>query len=140
MFRTALETATALSIDNVRCRQILPVLSRCAVCKKAPGKAHLKETHKYERDQTMPRWHGWHAFRRGLATDLNRAPIKVAQGALRHADPAVTMRHYAKTVDDDVRQAIEARAQVLETALENSLTDTSRTLKTASRPESVSVN
>ena len=28
--------------------------------------------HKYERNKTLPQWHGWHAFRRGLATNLHR--------------------------------------------------------------------
>jgi integrase len=41
-------------------------------------------------------WHGWHSFRRGLATtlfDLGVDP-EVASKILRHADSAVTRRHY----------------------------------------------
>ena len=42
------------------------------------------------------RWHGWHGWRRGLATilfDLGVDP-EVASKILRHADSAVTRRHY----------------------------------------------
>lgn len=42
------------------------------------------------------RWHGWHAFRRGLATNLYglRVPPKVIQRILRHAAVETTNRHY----------------------------------------------
>ena len=42
------------------------------------------------------RWHGWHGWRRGLATilfDLGVDP-EIASDILRHADSAVTRRHY----------------------------------------------
>lgn len=41
-------------------------------------------------------WRGWHAFRRGLATNLYNLGVKpeVAQTILRHADAATTRRHY----------------------------------------------
>src|SRR5262249_39127655 len=99
IFRTGL--GTPLGLDNVRSRMILPVLNRCATCGKASGASHRNEEHEHKRDEIMPRWHGWHAFRRGVATDLQKAGVKVAQGALRHSDPGVTMRSYAKTVPDD---------------------------------------
>jgi integrase len=37
-------------------------------------------------------WHGWHAYRRGLATNLHRlgVPDKVIQRMLRHSNVAVT--------------------------------------------------
>lgn len=43
-------------------------------------------------------WHGWHAFRRGLATNLYDlgAPEKTIQAILRHADLETTMEHYIK--------------------------------------------
>src|SRR5262249_18616994 len=39
------------------------------------------------------RWHGWHAFRRGLATNLHRLRVsdKVIQQILRHANVTTTM-------------------------------------------------
>jgi integrase len=42
------------------------------------------------------RWHGWHAFRRVLATNLYNLGVKpeVAQTILRHADASTTRKHY----------------------------------------------
>jgi integrase len=136
MFRTAL--GTPLSMDNVRCRDILPLLDRCGICKKAPGKPHWKEEHEYHRDETMPRWRGWHAFRRGLATDLveKNVAVTVAQGALRHADANITLKCYAKTVDESVRRSVQERADRLEIGL----TDTLGTVKPASGSEPETVN
>jgi integrase len=53
-----------------------------------------------ERREIKPKlgaaWHGWQAFRRGLATNLYDlgVPAKVAQGILRHSDVATTNKHY----------------------------------------------
>jgi integrase len=46
-------------------------------------------------------WHGWHALRRGLATNLHELGVqdKVIQAILRHSDVAVTQRCYIKTTD-----------------------------------------
>jgi integrase len=45
-------------------------------------------------------WHGWHAFRRGLATNLYSlgAPDKTVQAILRHANVSTTMAYYVKPV------------------------------------------
>jgi integrase len=42
------------------------------------------------------KWHGWHGFRRGLATRLHEAQVQVAviQEILRHSDPKVTQDSY----------------------------------------------
>jgi integrase len=42
------------------------------------------------------RWHGWHAFRRGLGTVLYGLGVKaeIASVILRHADVSVTQEHY----------------------------------------------
>ena len=54
------------------------------------------------------KWHGWHAFRRGLATNLRRlgAADKVIQAILRHSNVAVTQSCYIKTVTEHARQAM----------------------------------
>ena len=54
-------------------------------------------------------WHGWHAFRRGLATNLNRLGVsdKISQRILRHADVAITQAAYIKPEDIDSRAAME---------------------------------
>jgi integrase len=74
------------------------------------------------------KWHGWHAFRRGLATNLNHLgiPAKTIQAILRHSNVATTMKHYVKSVDADARQAMDR----LGSALPNLLSD----LGVAARP------
>ena len=53
-------------------------------------------------------WHGWHGFRRGLATNLNRYGVddSVIQRIMRHSSLAVTQRCYIKTDDADARSAM----------------------------------
>jgi integrase len=53
-------------------------------------------------------WEGWHGFRRGLATNLNRLGVqdKVIQGILRHSNVATTMDIYVKTVSKDAHAAM----------------------------------
>ncbi len=43
-------------------------------------------------------WYGWHALRRGFATNLHEAGVqdKIIQSLLRHSSLAVTMAHYVK--------------------------------------------
>jgi integrase len=54
-------------------------------------------------------WYGWHAFRRGLASNLYAmgAPDKVVQRILRHSKPHVTKEHYIKVFDRTVLEAVE---------------------------------
>jgi integrase len=54
-------------------------------------------------------WHGWHGFRRGLASNLYRlgVPDMVIQRILRHANVATTQAHYVKTSDPDARAAMK---------------------------------
>ena len=53
-------------------------------------------------------WHGWHAFRRGLATNLHRLGVsdKVIQQILRHANVSTTMNIYVKMVSVDAANAM----------------------------------
>jgi integrase len=54
-------------------------------------------------------WHGWHAFRRGLATNLHRLGVddKTIQAILRHCNVAVTQNVYIKTVSADSVKAMQ---------------------------------
>src|SRR5215467_9519172 len=54
-------------------------------------------------------WHGWHAFRRGLATNLHRLGVddKTIQAILRHSNVAVTHACYIKTVSADAVKAMQ---------------------------------
>jgi integrase len=54
-------------------------------------------------------WKGWHAYRRGLATNLRSAGVdaKVAQAILRHSSVALTLNIYTQVPDKDARQALQ---------------------------------
>jgi hypothetical protein len=54
-------------------------------------------------------WHGRHAFRRGLPTNLHRLGISdnVIQQILRHANVTTTMDIYVKTVSSDAAAAMK---------------------------------
>ena len=55
-------------------------------------------------------WHGWHAFRRGLATNLHAIGIddKTIQAILRHSNVGLTMNVYVKTVNQSQIDAMDA--------------------------------
>jgi integrase len=55
-------------------------------------------------------WYGWHAFRRGLATNLHRLGIsdETIQRILRHSTVAVTQNCYIKTAEADVVAAMRS--------------------------------
>jgi integrase len=76
------------------------------------------------------RWHGWHAFRRGLATvlfDLGVDP-EVAATILRHSDSTVTRRHYIKLQSQKQGAAAMQR-------LENALRKKAQTRPSKKRPK-----
>jgi integrase len=87
---------------------MLPALDRCQHCGLPNDKKHLKRNHKFERDQRLPIWHGWHAARRGLGTNLYRLgiPDKVIQAILRHSNVNVTLGYYIKPQSADVIAAM----------------------------------
>jgi integrase len=121
------EAGRPADLNNMLNRLILPVLNRCAICKK-PKSVHRPDAdHEYKRDASLPEWHGWHAFRRGLASNLYRlgVPDKTIQAILRHADVNTTMKCYIKTTRPDVKAGMVK----FETDLENRLSDSNRTVK-----------
>jgi integrase len=77
-------TGKPLVIANLTRRDIIPVMAKKKIA-----------------------WHGWHGFRRGLATNLYELGVhdKVIQAILRHANVEVTRKHYIKT-----RSAASAKA------------------------------
>ena len=97
------------NLNNLLARTILPALNRCTHCGVSEGKPHLKKDHDYKRDERIPQWHGWHACRRGLASNLNRLHVddSVIQRILRHSQISVTQSCYIKTTDSDVRGAMQ---------------------------------
>ena len=106
MFATSL--GTRISINNMLNRQMRPAMDRCRHCDLPKGKAHAKADHRFERDPRLPEWHGWHAARRGLSTNLFRlgVPDKTIQSILRHSNVQVTQAHYIKPADADAVAAM----------------------------------
>ncbi|MGD0510857.1 MAG: tyrosine-type recombinase/integrase [Candidatus Micrarchaeaceae archaeon] len=82
---TASRGEKPIRMDNLAKREIIPELKKAGLD-----------------------WHGWHAFRRGLATNLREmgVPDDILQRILRHSDVATTQRHYAKTLPKSVRKAM----------------------------------
>jgi integrase len=54
-------------------------------------------------------WKGWHAYRRGLATNLHALGVddKTIQAILRHEDVSTTQRSYIKTPTRIVTDAMK---------------------------------
>jgi len=109
-----------LALGNTVHRVILPALNCCEFCRKAESD-HRKADHVFKRDGSIPEWHGWHAARRGLGSNLYRlgVPEMVIQRILRHANVSTTATYYIKTAADDVREAM--------TVLENRIGEPSKT-------------
>lgn len=122
-----------LNMNNLLNRFILPVLDRCARCGRAKGKPHLKADHDYERDARLPQWHGWHAARRGLGSNLYRLGVlpMVIQRILRHSNVSTTANYYIKTAADDVRNAMIKLEKMVPETTAQTVGDTFGTLNTA---------
>jgi integrase len=127
-----------LNMNNLLGRVILPALNRCELCRK-PQAEHAKTDHQYKRDARYPEWHGWHAARRGLGSNLYRlgVPDVVIQRILRHANVNTTATYYIKTIADDVRSAM---AKLEQNVGVTPLQDTHRTLKQDFQVVPTSVN
>jgi integrase len=97
-----------LNLDNLVRREIVPVLTRCAVCAKRDDE-HAKAEHEFKLDTSIPQWHGWHAFRRGLATNLHTLGVddKTIQAILRHSNVSLTINVYIKSVTESQVNAMD---------------------------------
>jgi integrase len=64
----------------------------------------------------VSKWHGWHAFRRGLATNLHALGVddKTIQAILRHSNIGLTMNVYVKSVNESQVSAMDALSEKLE--------------------------
>ncbi len=65
--------------------------------------------HEFKLDETLPQWHGWHARRRGLATNLKQLGVDdlTIQKVMRHEDVSTTRRCYIKSVATSAQHAME---------------------------------
>jgi integrase len=100
---------TPLDLDNLVKRVIQLSLHYCAQCGVVLGK-HDDAEHQFQLDESRPVWHGYHAFRRSLASTLYSLSIPelVIQRVLRHKPgSAVTRQHYIKPITSDVLNAMD---------------------------------
>ena len=109
-------TGKTLNLDNLVNRAIVPAVSRCAICKKQEDE-HKLEGHVYQRDNSLPFWPGWHAFRRGVATNLHTLGVddKTIQANLRHSNIGITQNIYIKSVNESQVNAMDALSEKLGT-------------------------
>ena len=116
MFRNL--SGKPVCLNNVLGRQILPALRRCESCAKAEGQ-HAKADHPFKLHEKFPKWHGWHAARRGLGSNLYAlgVPEKVIQQILRHTNVSTTSAYYIKTVPTQVTDAMEKLQEALPVSL-----------------------
>jgi len=88
-------TGKPLRLENVLRRDIKPVL----------------------KEEGLP-WYGWHAFRRGVGTNLHLLGVddKTISNILRHGNVSVTQAFYIKPVAGSSRRAMEKLARALKKA------------------------
>lgn len=104
-------TPTAMNLANLAKRIITPRIEKCLRCGRSRLK-HRTDGHMFELDKSL-QWHGWHAFRRGLATTLHQLgiPDKEIQGILRHSNVAITQASYIKCVAESQVNALDLVAE-----------------------------
>ena len=56
----SLSFTTFHRLNNVFNRIITPALNRCELCRKSEPE-HKEVDHKYKRDESVPKWRGYHA-------------------------------------------------------------------------------
>jgi len=97
---------TSLNLPNLVRRTVTPLLTRCSVCGSCK---HLHEQpHEFQLDETIPKWKGWHTFRRSLASNLYSLGVKpkVIQAILRHSDIGTTLSYYVEVPESESREAL----------------------------------
>jgi len=92
-----------VDLYNLATRTVAPALARCASCRKEKAE-HDTPDHPFE---PLPRWRGFYALRRGLATLTSSLDTPLAaKSLLRHANVATTNQFYIKSVSDDAIRAV----------------------------------
>jgi integrase len=101
---------TSMNLPNLVRRVIVPLLTRCAACHN-PEHLHGSQSHDhtFRLDESIPKWKGWHCFRRSLASNLYALGVKpkVIQAILRHDDVETTLDFYVETSEAESRDALD---------------------------------
>ncbi len=87
------EVGTPMNLANLVKRVIVPA---------------LKAADREPSAGPIPSWDGWHAFRRGLATNLHASGVqdKTISSILRHSNVSITQDLYIKTVEETAVNAM----------------------------------
>ena len=93
-------------LDNMARRSIVPALSRCAVCEGLQSAKH--EGRDDQRDESLPRWHGWYSLRPFVGTEVRmKSDSETSARALGNFKAVADMHHIKPTtVLPDVRKAV----------------------------------
>jgi integrase len=107
-------TGQPLNLDNIARRVIQPAIEKCGLCKSSKEE-HKPEGHLFQHDNALPKWYGWHAFRRGLATNLHQLGVadKTIQAILRRSNVGLTMNVYVKSVSESQVTAMNSLSEKL---------------------------
>jgi integrase len=99
---------TWMNLPNLVRRTMIPLLTRCLVCNN-PEHLHQDMMHRFELDESIPKWKGWHCFWRSLASNLYALGVKpmVIQAILRHSYIASTLNYYMETSETESRDALD---------------------------------
>jgi hypothetical protein len=119
MFKT--DANTPIDLKNLFARRIDPVLKACEECGKVAEK-HGDEEYEFCPRTDLVKWHRRHAFRRGLASNLNElhVPDLIIQWILRHSNVANTRKAYVKIREDGVAAGMAQMEAEIRRAAERS--------------------
>lgn len=94
----------SIDLHNLSARVIRPALAKCAVCQKAKDE-HVETAHAFK---PLPKWCGYYALRRGLATLATSVESQMAaKSLLRHSNIQTTAAHYIKSVPQEASRAMQ---------------------------------
>jgi integrase len=100
-----------LNLPNLVRRTIIPLLTRCKHCR-CTERSHAEQDtdHKFELDESIPKWKGFHCYRRSLASNLYSlgAKPKIIQAILRHSDIATTLGYYVEVPEHETLEALKS--------------------------------
>jgi integrase len=113
MFPT--EVGTPVDLKNIFTRRIDPILNACSECGDTK-KEHALADHEFRRREDLVEWHGWHAFRRGLGSNLNDLGVLdlTIQKILRHSNVTTTRKSYIHHREHQVTAAMGQLAAGIE--------------------------
>ena len=100
------QRGTSLNLNNLVRRVINPLLNVCTCGLRLDQ--HQNEDHDFKLDPAIPKWRGWHSFRRSLASNLYSLGVKPAliQAILRHADIHTTLTYCVEVSEKDVKATL----------------------------------